>query len=89
MLIALFTVVHCEYGRKKCMLTNYEAYLTTTNKLPETEVRDKITKNIHRPLETDIGTQSKVMFKLLLVTTPLQHHSNIGRRYFWKIQIRL
>ena len=75
-------------GKNACC-TNHEAYLTTTNKLPETKVRDKITTNIHRPLETDIGTQSKVMFKLPLVTIPLQHHSNKGRRYFCKIQIHL
>ena len=62
--------------KKNACCIKLVGYLTATNKLPETEITDKITKNIHRALETDISTQSKVIFKLLLVTTPLQHHSN-------------
>ena len=60
--------------KKNACCTNLVTYLTATNKLPETEITDKITKNIHRALETDISTQSKVI--LLLVTTLLQHQSN-------------
>ena len=69
--------MHCKYDFKKnACCTNLVTYLTATNKLPETEITDKITKNNHRALETDISTQSKVIFKLLLVTTLLQHQSN-------------
>ena len=40
----------CKYDKKKknaCCI-KLVAYLTATNKLPETEITDKITKNIHR-----------------------------------------
>ena len=60
--------------KKNACCIKLVAYLTATNKLPETEITDKITKKY--PQSTDISTQSKVIFKLLLVTTPLRHQSN-------------
>ena len=61
---------------KKACCTNYVAKKKKGNNKQNRWNRNKKLQKISTQHLKRISTQSKVIFRLLLVTTPLQHHSN-------------